>query len=390
MKSLRKISTPTFWITLTVAAGWALVALMTGALGSQASTLQVERLLPVSTIIAQQADSYPVERSFVGRVEARRESGVGFELSGLVAKIHVDDGVAVSAGQLLASLDTELLEARREELVSARAQAKADLDLATKTRKRVNELQAMDFASSQARDEAVEGVNAKRAALERADSAIRSIDVQIRKSHLHAPYDALVASRHIDEGQVIRAGVPVLRLFESSEPEARIAIASDSIDRLRSGAQYSLRIRGRDVAATLRTVLPEREGRTRSVDAIFTLSVPFNGIRRGDLASLVLTERIVVQAIALPLTALTESSRGIWAVYVAERGPTERGPTERGPSDASVLSRRQVELLHLVGEDVYVKGTLEAGERVVSAGLHRLVPGQRVSTTASDWQGESQ
>jgi hypothetical protein len=137
------------------------------------------------------------------------------------------------------------------------------------------------------------------------------------------------------------------------------------------------------------------EGRTRSVDAIFTLSVPFNGIRRGDLASLVLTERIVVQAIALPLTALTESSRGIWAVYVAERGPdergpTERGPTERGPTDASVLSRRQVELLHLVGEDVYVKGTLEAGERVVSAGLHRLVPGQRVTTTASDWQGESQ
>ena len=380
MTRLRKASTPTLWIPLAVVSGWVLVALLTGALGSQASTESPERLLPVSTITAQLADSYPVQRSFVGRVEARRESDVGFELGGLVAHIHVDDGASVSAGQLLASLDTELLQARRAELVSARDRARADLDLAIKTRKRINELQALDFASSQARDEAVEGVNAKRAALEMGESAIRSIDVQIRKSQLRAPYDALVAARHVDEGQVIPVGVPVLRLFENSEPEARIAIASDSIDRLRTGDAYLLRIRGRDVPAILRTVLPERDGRTRSVDAIFTLAVPFNGIRRGDLARLMLTERIAARGIELPLTALTESSRGIWAVYVAE-------PTTDG---AGILSRRQVELLHLVGEEVYVAGTLEAGEQVVSAGLHRLVPGQRVTTTTRPWRGRSQ
>jgi RND family efflux transporter MFP subunit len=379
MKSLRKASNPTFWIVLVVAAGWTLVTLVTGALGSQASIPEQERLLPVTTLTARLTDSYPVKRSFVGRVEARRESDVGFELAGLVAKINVDDGASVSAGQILASLDTELLEARREELVSARAQARANLNLAVKTRKRVNELQALDFASSQARDEAVEGVNANQAALEKANFAIRSIDVRIRKSQLRAPYDALVAARHVDEGQVIAAGVPILRLFEDSEPEARIAIASDSVDRLRSGGEYMLRIRDREVRATLRTVLPERGGRTRSVDAIFTLSVPFNGIRRGDLARLLLSEHIVAQGIELPLTALTESSRGIWAVYVAEPGADE----------VSTLSRRQVELLHLVGEEVYVKGTLEAGEQVVSAGLHRLVPGQRVITTASDWREES-
>lgn len=259
-----------------------------------------------------------------------------------MAKINVDEGARVRAGQVLAILDTELLEARREELVSARAQARANLDLAIKTRKRIQDLQARDFASSQDRDEAIEGVNVNQAALEKADAAIRSIDVRIRKSQLRAPYDALVAARHIDEGEVIAAGVPVLRLYEDSEPEARIAIASDSVDRLRQGDKYLLRIRDREVPATLRSVLPKREASTRSVDAIFALSVPFNGIRRGDLARLVLTERIVARGIELPLTALTESSRGIWAVYVAEPGT----------GDTSTLSRRQVELLHFVGEEV--------------------------------------
>jgi hypothetical protein len=111
--------------------------------------------------------------------------------------------------------------------------------------------------------------------------------------------------------------------------------------------------------------------------------VPFNGIRRGDLARLVLTERIVARSIELPLTALTESSRGIWAVYVAENRPHEVGTR-----DVRTLSRRQVELLHLVGEEVYVKGALEPGEQVVRAGLHRLVPGQRVISGAGDTAGD--
>jgi hypothetical protein len=34
MKPLHKTLSPSFWIALSVAAGWALVALMTGALGS--------------------------------------------------------------------------------------------------------------------------------------------------------------------------------------------------------------------------------------------------------------------------------------------------------------------------------------------------------------------
>jgi RND family efflux transporter MFP subunit len=303
MKFPEKVSITTLWTVLAVAAGWLLVAFMTGALGSQASVLQEPRLLPVSTITAQLTSSYPVERSFVGRVGARRESDVGFELAGLVVEVHVDDGDRVSAGQLLASLDTKLLEARREELVSARAEARAGLSLAIKTRKRIRELQAMDFASSQSRDEAVEDVNASQAALESAESAIRSLDVQISKSQLYAPYDALVAARHLNEGQVISAGVPLLRLLENSEPEARIAIASDSIDKIRSGDKHNLRIRGREIAATVRAVLPEREGSTRSVVVIFTLSVPFNGIRHGDLARLELTEEIDAEGIELPLTA---------------------------------------------------------------------------------------
>lgn len=353
-----------------VLAGWAAIAVLTGAVGNRAQAVAAAEIpLPISTVTASYSESYEIALSFVGRIEPRRESEVGFELGGRVAAVRVDEGERVQAGEVIAILDTALLDARRSELVAEQARAQADLDLAIKTRRRIDDLQSLDFASSQARDEATEGVNARRAELNRAEAAIRSVDVQLEKSALLAPYDAVVATREIDEGQVIAAGTPVFRLLEATYPEARIGLSGESLDRLEIGHKYTLLVRGKHLAATLKTVLPTREGQTRNTDAIFRLEVPSHQLRSGDLAKLVLREVVHQPVIALPLSALTESSRGIWAVYVAVEGT----------SDQASLERRQVELVHFEDEQVYVAGTLSAGEQVVTSGLHRLVPGQAVT-----------
>ena len=76
----------------------------------------------------------------------------------------------------------------------------------------------------------------------------------------------------------------------------------------------------------------------------------------------------------LPLSALTESSRGLWAAYVAVELPAQEntdGATHR-------LLRRDVEIVHTDSERVFVRGTLADGDAVVREGLQRLVPGQRV------------
>ena len=82
----------------------------------------------------------------------------------------------------------------------------------------------------------------------------------------------------------------------------------------------------------------------------------------------------------LPLTALTESSRGLWACFVVDALGDGRG----GSAATHTLARRELEVLHTDGNRVYVRGTLQDGEQVVSEGLQRLVPGQRVRLAASD------
>ena len=90
----------------------------------------------VDVIRAHHAPGYEVARRFVGTVEARRQSRVGFELGGLVTEVLVDDGGSVKEGDAIARLDTSLLESQRAERLAARDQARAAKELAELTRKR--------------------------------------------------------------------------------------------------------------------------------------------------------------------------------------------------------------------------------------------------------------
>ena len=334
----------------------------------ETETVDLGNPLPVRAAEIQVASGYDVRREFIGRVEARRESRVGFELGGLLTSVRVEEGDEVSRGQELARLDTRRLQARRAELDAAQEQAAADLKLAELTRDRVREASDLNAVAPQVRDEAELGVRARNAGLERARSALASLDVELEKSRLLAPFDALVAGRMVDEGQVISAGTPVLHLLENSNPEVRIGIAGDALEGLEEGQEHTLRVNDRSVTARLRTLLPLRQRGTRSVDAIFELDADLGQFKSGDLARLEVSRRVEDRGFWLPLSALTESTRGLWAVYVVQGAAEDLVP----------LERREVELLHQEANRVFVRGRLEEGERIVLEGLHRLVPEQVV------------
>jgi hypothetical protein len=75
----------------------------------------------------------------------------------------------------------------------------------------------------------------------------------------------------------------------------------------------------------------------------------------------------------LPTTALEKSSRGLWSCYVLEKS----SDTNTNP-EAFRIARRYVELLHSDGVRAFVRGTIGSGEKIVSGGTHRNVPGQLV------------
>lgn len=328
----------------------------------------------VATEAVRWQEGYEVTRYFVGRIEARQESDLGFELGGMVREVRVDEGDLVNAGDVVAVLDSDRLHAKRQELVAARDEARARLELAVLTLNRLAEALELNATSRQEYDNADKARAAAIAALDRAEAAIASIDVDIAKTTLRSPFDAVVSDRYVDSGRVVDAGVPVLRLFERVRPKARIGVAGGSVASVRQGNIVGIRVGEQEILGHVSAVLPTRDRRGRAVDVIVELDAELDGLRRGDLARLALTRPVESRGFWVPMQSLTEGTRGLWSLYTFGE-PAADGATAR-------LLQSHVEVLHVEADRAYVRGALHENQRFVARGLQRVAPGMAVRDDA--------
>ena len=402
----------------------ALVSLMGGLYylqsSAQTNLTSTTEPLPVKTIPVEPARYYTLEREYTGELVAGRSSALGFERAGTAVKILVDEGDRVIAGQPLAKLDTRTLEAQRQQLEAQRQEVRAqlrelqagprqeDIDaaaavvaeleqqvaLARLQRDRRENLYAEGAISREALDQQTynagalenrlaqaqsrlaelqagtrrERLDAQVARVRRLDASLRQVNVDLQKSVLYAPFDGKIGTRSMDEGAIVSSGQTVLNLVETGPLEARVGVPPAIADTLTIGSEQRLRLRDRTYASQVAALLPELDTTSRTITVV--LQLPAADLAVGQTVRLVVTEIRESKGFWLPTTALVPRDRGLWSVYVLTEPATS--------AEIYTVSRREVEALHTEGDRVLVRGTLQAGERAIASGTHRIVPGEQV------------
>jgi RND family efflux transporter MFP subunit len=330
----------------------------------------------VAALAVVPQSGYERARRFVGRVEAGRASELGFVAGGRLDDIRVDEGDSVAAGELLARLDTGPLEARRAELVADRKAAEARLDRAGTKLKRRETMVDRGATSREEVEQAREQFRTAEASVELARARIVSIDVDLDRAGLRAPYAAVVTRRYVDEGRVVAAGTPILTVQEVAAPVARIGVAGPLVDAVAEGQQVDVQIQGENQPGRIRAVLPVRDAGTRTVDVILSLQASDRTLRAGDLVTLTLTQPVSEAGYWLPVNALAEGVRGLWTAYQLQSAEAAGLPGPTGVTHTVVPVT--VEILHTTADRAYVRGDLSRHALVIANGVHRVVPGQVV------------
>lgn len=328
----------------------------------------LSRALPVRTVEATIEPGYHARRTFTGRAIPGRISRMAFELGGSVEAIHVDLGTVVNKGDTLAELDTARLQAQKAQLEAEADEVMARLDLAQRTLKRAQETFAKGHASAQRLDEAEAQAIALKANQKRLEAALAALDVDLAKSSILAPFDGVITARMLDEGTVVGAGTTILEVSENNRMEAHIGMPPEYATAAQNGAPVELRGGRRQTidAATLRSVVPAIEGQTRTM--MVTFNLPEGSASRGELITAVVDDWQESEGAWLPLRALSSDVRGLWRVYKVIDGP--KGPHVRFEN---------VQILYTDANRVFVTGTISNGDKVISDGIERLAPGQRVT-----------
>jgi len=323
--------------------------------------------ISVETINVSLEEAFTAEEKFTGIITPRRSSQLGFPNGGRIADLRADIGDKVTTGQTLAVLDTRSLRAQLEAAKASISEAEASYTLAESTVDRQIALLERGHVSTQRVDEARAQANTALARIRAASANADALRVQIDLARIQAPFDGTITSRMADEGAIAGPGQPVFELLETGSLEARLGLTADIAARLEVGEVYELSSDQGPVLASLRSVTGVIDANNRTVTTLFDI-VNADSAPAGSVVRLAMEQDIDESGLWLPVSALTESDRGLWSVYIARRAG---GGWTAEPGI--------VEIVHQSGERVYVRGAIRDGDRVIVDGLQRITPGQPVT-----------
>jgi RND family efflux transporter MFP subunit len=319
---------------------------------------------PVLVAAVHYAAEQP-ERSFVGTIKPRIETDVGFRVAGKIAKRLVEVGQTVAVGQTLALLDQTDLKLQAEQAEAEHGAAKGVLAQATASENRALELRGKGWSTEAQMDQARAAADEARARFARAERSVELTRNALSYATLEADTRGIVTTALVDAGQVVAAGQPAFRIARFGEKEAVVAIPETLISRATQGlAHVTLWSEpGKQYAAKLREVAPIADPASRTFLAKFSLPDADDRVALGMTATLTLADPATVRVARLPLSALF-SQGGQPSLYVVGAG--------------GEVSLKPVAVKAYETEEVVITGGVEEGAKVVTLGVQKLDPAQKV------------
>lgn len=374
---------------------------------------------PVKSMVLSPIDGAWI-RTMPGRVQASRRVDLAFRVSGPLIELSAKEGEQVRAGDVLAKIDPRDFQLALDGVKGSLSQARATLE-AMRRGARAEDIRSLEaqVASARARaeeaeaqfnrfkrlyeakaisqsefdryrtakDVAASSLMAAEQELQKArkgarDEDIRAMESQIKSlqaqesaaaaaladTELKAPFDGMVARRTAENFQFITARQPIVSLQDTSSveivvdvPESAINLNPDDLDVWASFSSISGKFPLKLVEFSS---APDPE--TQTYRATLAMEVP-EGIRLFPGMAAEVSGKIKYggtgKVYRIPIEALLSDDRGsgVWVVGEDLR-----------------VQWTFVEVAHLGDGHVDIKGSVEAGDRVVTAGVHVIREGQAV------------
>jgi RND family efflux transporter MFP subunit len=304
-------------------------------------------------------------RDFVGAVRARYETDLGFRVAGKIVARLINVGDRVRAGDVIARLDAQDLQLQVESSEAELAAAASSLSQTAADFERYATLRARGYASVADFDRKKAANDEAQGRIERARRALELARNQLAYAELKADAEGVITATLAEPGQVVAVGQAVARLAHRGEKEAVVALPETWLAEAPK-AKATVRLWSdpdRSFAAHLRELSPQADPATRTYAARFTIAGADDAVAFGMTATVTLARAADAKVARLPLSAIINHGSGP-AVYAVD--------------DTSALVVKPVAVVAFTEKTALVSSGIEAGERIVTLGVHKLHAGLKV------------
>ncbi|MFN2333169.1 MAG: efflux RND transporter periplasmic adaptor subunit [Wenzhouxiangellaceae bacterium] len=289
----------------------------------------------------------PVERAPLvekvrldGVIEAVQESTVSAQTAGTIMELPFDVDDRVERALLIARLEDTEQRSRLRQAEGNREEAEASLIDARQQFERIEALYRRDVASRSDFDEARNRFDAARARFARAEAAVVEAREQLDYTRVVAPYNGVVTERHVEIGEAVRPGQPLISGFSLDELRVIAGVPQRYIEYARDSARLTVSLdNGRVLPINRVTIFPFADAESHSIRVRLYLNEPTDGISPGMLTRIELAtnER---PALWIPADSLLRRGE-LRAVYVRDRqGDPRLRQVRVGISDGDANDQR--------------------------------------------------
>jgi len=318
------------------------------------------RTMTVMSGTARESNAYTAE------IRPRYETDLSFQLGGKLVARPVDAGAQVKRGALLARLDEHDQRIAVDTARSSRVSAEAELARARTDEARYRDLLERGLTTQATFVAQQTATKTAQSRFEQASGELRLRQQQLGYTTLSADTDGVITRVYAEVGSVVAAGQRVVSLAQPSELEAVFDVSENRVEDVRSRPNVEITlmtIKAPALTGRVREISPSADPMTRTYQVKTTILNPPKDLQLGMTATVTLPRFGNTPLTAIPPTALFQQGDGA-AVWIVKPDST--------------LELRAVQVDRYETNQVLIREGLNTGDRIVTAGVHKLSAGQKV------------
>lgn len=323
------------------------------ALEKELSSNEDEELVNIkTTLIKQQKFEHFIE--VTGKVEAEQDVDVSPEAAGIIKEVLVTEGQLVKKGQIMARLNTDVLDRSVEEL-------QVQLDLATTNYERQKNLWEQNIGAEM---EYLQAKNNK----ESLEKRIKSLKTQIEMAEVKSPINGVVDVVYQKKGNIGGPQVPFAKVINTSKIKIYADISESYITKVSKGDEVEIRFPAlnKTLHAKINQIGNTIDPNNRTFRVRININNTSNLIKPNLVSVVSLRDYVNESAIVVPILYVKEDFKGHYTFIVEkENGKNVARKVYVTPG---ITNNNMTE----------INDGLSAGMMIVSEGYNQVVNGTAV------------
>ncbi len=303
-----------------------------------------------------------------GKIEAVQNATISTRIMGFVNKTHVKVGDRVLKGQLLISINSADINAKKAQVNASITEATAAFKNAEKDYNRFKALYSDNSASQKEMDDITANYQMAKARLEAVNQMKNQVKAQLSYANITAPFSGVITGKYINNGDLANPGMPLLSLETPNKFQVIAMVSELNIVHIKTGTIVNVTVKS--TQQTIKGTVTEVSTSAKNTGAQYLVKIRLDKTNIKVLSGMFTSVQFPVEktntttkTVLIPTSALVKRGELI-GVYTV--------------SQANTALLRWIRTGRTFGNKIEVLSGLKANEQFVLSSESKLTNGAKL------------